>query len=713
MKFLGKKYILFGIILTFFYFSFLFGTMSHYGINWDEPLHFSRGFAYLHYFLTGKKDFSGLSQDKPHVGNPGYPDIKKALWEYNEKQKKLTSDLRASGYQYEGWTPEYFLKNDSGHPPLSDILAAATNYVFYRKLGIMDDLNSYHLFEILTGGLMLFVVYIFSAKYYGIFAGIISSLALFLYPLFFGEVHFNIKDPPEAAFYTLTIFAFFEGITRKSWKWILVSSISCGFALGTKFNIVFLPFIILPWLIAYVWGKFKFSKLITFVKKNKIFLFHLVFYPFIVFAIFFGTWPYLWEDPYNNLLSIVLYYKGIGTGQIYQSGHLLFGWNTYAAQWIFYTTPPVVLFLTLIGIIYSFLAFKKEKNKLSFLFAIWFIIPILRVSLPNTSIYGGVRQIMEFVPAMALLSGLGALMLKNFIVKIIVRSKVFVKSRFYIINALVMVFIIMLFAQAALNIIRLHPNENVYFNSFIGGLKGARERNISGWGNSYGNAYLQGVNWMNKNAPQDAKLALVSATLGNIPRPRLRTDISLYNNHWSGTERKGEYLMDMISQGWPLQGYQYEYLEAFLNPVYDENVDGVTIFKIWKNDAEHTKKGFLNEDNNVDIVSAGRDENNGFKIVLNKNIFLTKLDLYYDNSNCDPLKEGTVHISEDGVVWQRQADNAPILQVTTDIEPKDKRLVYFFAAKPAKYIIIYPDSKNSCIFNVGKVIISKLSDIAP
>ncbi|MDO8621174.1 MAG: glycosyltransferase family 39 protein [Candidatus Levybacteria bacterium] len=713
MKFLVRKYILLGIILTFSYFLILFSTMSDYGMNWDEPLHFSRGFAYLHYFLTGKKDFSGLSQDKPHVGNPGYPNIKKALQEYEEKQKKLTSNLKASGYQYEGWTPEYFLKNDSGHPPLSDILAAATNYVFYRKLGVMDDLNSYHLFEILTGGLMLFVVYIFSARYYGIFAGIVSSLSLFLYPLFFGEVHFNIKDPPEAAFYTLTIFAFFEGIIRRKWKWILASSISCGFALGTKFNIVFLPFIISPWFVAYVWGKFKFSKLIAFAKKNKTFLFHLVFYPFIVFAIFFSTWPYLWQDPFKNLLSVVLYYKGIGTGAIYQSGYLLFGWNTYAIQWIFYTTPPIVIFLSTIGIISSISLFKKEEKKTSFLFLIWFIFPILRVSVPGSSIYGGDRQIMEFLPAMALLSGLGALMLKNFIVKIIVQSKIFAKSRLYVINVSVMIFVIMLFMQAGLNIISLHPNENVYFNSFIGGLKGAKERNISGWGNSYGNAYLQGVDWMNSNAPQDAKLALISATLGNIPRPRLRTDISLYNNHWSGTARKGEYLMDMISQGWPLQGYQYEYLETFLNPVYDKKVDGVTIFKIWKNDAEHAKEGFLNEDSNVDIVSAGRDENNGLKIIVKNNILLTKLDLFYDNSECDLLKEGTVHISEDGIIWQRQADNVPILQVTTDIEPKDKRLVYFFAAKPAKFILIYPDSKNSCIFNVEKVIISKLSDITP
>ena len=52
----------------------------------------------------------------------------------------------------------YSIKNDGGHPPLSGEIASLFNYIFYQQLGI------------------------------------------------FGELHFNIKDPVETAFYTSTIF---------------------------------------------------------------------------------------------------------------------------------------------------------------------------------------------------------------------------------------------------------------------------------------------------------------------------------------------------------------------------------------------------------------------------------------------------------------------------------------------------------------------------
>jgi len=36
-------------------------VLKDYGFNWDEPLHFMRGQAYLHFLLTGEKDYSSLS----------------------------------------------------------------------------------------------------------------------------------------------------------------------------------------------------------------------------------------------------------------------------------------------------------------------------------------------------------------------------------------------------------------------------------------------------------------------------------------------------------------------------------------------------------------------------------------------------------------------------------------------------------------------------
>src|SRR3989344_7575822 len=56
------------------YFTLGFVTLTHYGINWDEPAHFYRGQTFLNFLLTGKKDFSSLPQfdGKSFVTDFGY-----------------------------------------------------------------------------------------------------------------------------------------------------------------------------------------------------------------------------------------------------------------------------------------------------------------------------------------------------------------------------------------------------------------------------------------------------------------------------------------------------------------------------------------------------------------------------------------------------------------------------------------------------------------
>ena len=40
-------------------------TLKDYGLNWDEPYHFAKGQAALHYMLTGKKTFLDLPAYTP------------------------------------------------------------------------------------------------------------------------------------------------------------------------------------------------------------------------------------------------------------------------------------------------------------------------------------------------------------------------------------------------------------------------------------------------------------------------------------------------------------------------------------------------------------------------------------------------------------------------------------------------------------------------
>lgn len=538
-------------------------TLNDYGINWDEPDHFMRGQAYLRYFLTGKRDYQGLPKLKSHYPKSDRIELPKDI-EYEDD-----SQFRRSLYQNDSYNLANFYQNDSGHPPLSDILAALTNYVFYQKLGILKDIEAYHLFEVFSGTILVLIVALLAQEAYGAFAGLIAGLSLILYPLFLGETHFNVKDPVETCFFGLTIYAFWKAIKHQSDKWMIASAIFCGMGLGTKFNIIFVPLIILLWLFARGIKK----------KLSKNPLMSLFFYPLIVFAIFFVSWPYLWQDPRGRLLETIHYYKEIGTQQNFQPlNFYIHGFNTYPFQAIIFTTPLVILFFAIIGIAASFFLFKKEKEKTSFLWLLWLIVPITRVTIPGTTIYGGVRQIMEYIPAMALLAGLGAKQMVTWLHGYMVK----LKKPFS--HLAIQLLILLVFVPITLKLIQIHPNEGLYFNPLINGLNGAKERNFPYWGLSLGNEYRQGIKWFNQNAPQEADLTLVNGVLSNIPRTWIRKDINFGDHYFSGSARKGEYIMEVVYQGWESVIPEKSAYLKNLNPIFELKAEEVPVLKIWQNE---------------------------------------------------------------------------------------------------------------------------------
>ncbi|OGH22645.1 MAG: hypothetical protein A3F31_05180 [Candidatus Levybacteria bacterium RIFCSPHIGHO2_12_FULL_38_12] len=217
--------------------------------------------------------------------------------------------------------------------------------------------------------------------------------------------------------------------------------------------------------------------------------------------------------------------------------------------------------------------------------------------MPNAGIYGGVRQIMEFVPAMAILAGIGA----RYIVTLLQGSIVLYKKQLNnkTIQQLspkttllaLQVLSILMFVPITLKLISIHPNENVYFNPLIGGLRGAKERNLPDWGTTLGSVNKQGVDWLNVYAEPDAKLTLIKGFTSNIPRTMLREDINFYDKYYSGNKMRGEYLMEVIDYRWneDILEEKRKYLQT-LKPLFEVKVDDTTILTIWKNDEKHSGK---------------------------------------------------------------------------------------------------------------------------
>jgi hypothetical protein len=435
---------------------------------------------------------------------------------------------------------------------------------------------------------------------------------------------------------------------------------------------------------------------LPFLKKSKnwfkkipvSYLVCLILSPIIVSIVFIYFWPFLWKDTINHFVEAVLYYKNIGTGSSTFPGYLLFGKiNSYPLVWILTTTPPWTIILFCLGILSLFIK-QKVNCKTRFLWLLWFAVPIIRVIVPGASIYGGVRQIMEYIPAMALLAGSGAKLILDFI-----------SPKFKKVTAFVL---IMFFIPQVVVLINIHPNQNVYFNSFIGGLSGAREKQIPFWGNSYGNVYWQLVKWINKNVEKEAKLALVQGTGINIPKIQLREDINFSNGHWSGIFKKGEYLMEMTFDT-RINPYPYvwEYVEKMLDPVYEVNVDGVSIGKIWKNDLEHTKIEYQKPETKISNYQYSID-GNFINVYFSNKVTLTRIFLHYLNNKSCKTSQAEVQSSLDGKVWTTEQDRIPVVHVTVDNLSIDTT-PFFFAGRDMKYLrVVVPDG-DSCFLNISKI----------
>lgn len=645
-------------------------TLPHYGINWDTVNHLPRGQAYLHYFLTGKQDYSDL----PKYFADWF-DLKQWYWQ-NPSSLFIDTNIpksdvpQRSMYQINGAPFSYFINHDGGHPPLSDIFSSIFNRILFGKLRLINDIDSYRVYGVFLSACLVGLLYYWLSKTYGRIAGFFASLSLSLYPLFWAESHFNTeKDIPETVFWSFFLYSVWKGVREKSPKWILLSGIFFGLALGTKFNILFSIFVIIPWvLFLLIFQKLKISEAL----KN-------TFWGIVAFliglALFIGSWPYLWTDTITKVSNILGFYKEIGAN----GANVV---NGYPIQWIIYTTPLIILALFSIGLVTALYRVIKKKDDLSLLFLLWLMVPILRVVAPGASFYGGVRQIMEYVPAMAIIAGLGAQAIYNKHCK-----------------GITVTVLLLAFLPITLKLISIHPNENVYFNPLIGGLTGAKKADLPYWGFSFGAPYRQGVEWLNNHAETGAHIAYAFELIPNFPRLWLRPDLLLHNNYRSGYLLQGEYAITLTYQGLEQRSYYEMYLNKFIKPVYQITIDGVAILKIWKNDKAHLKIPFIEENISNVVMSKDGDE---LIFDLGTVLNLSRLEIEYNKSNCSELTEGYVYTSQDKINWKKQPGTLPDdwRIAVLGKQPNNGSFIEPFVGYAAHFIKIQYKPADTCLKNV-------------
>jgi hypothetical protein len=250
----------------------------------------------------------------------------------------------------------------------------------------------------------------------------------------------------------------------------------------------------------------------------------LVIYTAFALAAVYATWPYLWPNPVGRMLESLRIMS-----QYPWPGEVLFDGALYASTDIPRTYLPVLLGVQLTepvwvlffaGLTVAIVGFVKQREyiELLTLTLIWFILPLTGFILTRAPLYDNFRQVFFILPPVFLIVG-------------VVFEKV--KGRIWQVALIGLILL-----PGLIGILRLHPYEYIYYNTFIGGERGAFRRfELDYWGTSYREA----ADWLNENAPPDANVWVDGPA--HLLDMYLREDLNMYSTYEPERAEQYEYVV--------------------------------------------------------------------------------------------------------------------------------------------------------------------------
>lgn len=511
-------------------------TLNQYGMTWDEGLgNFFFGERYLYYLKSFDPHYLDFQQDLPAMRQWSLP-----LFE---------SPYHARPHEF---------------PAFADIFSAASMHLFGYRLGWLDPVEAFHLFPVLLSAGFLLVFYHFFAARFGRFRALLALVFLGTYPRFWSDMHFNVKDVPEAVFYSLAIMGYWSWYERPGWKKALLAGALVGAALGIKANALFIPLTLLLG----VWPFYDPRQWPGMLRHLRQYFGHYLLMIAASLAVYIASWPYLYADP-RRLWN---YYHYIGLQGGRDGGP---GWKWQPIQITLATMNEVMLACFVIGLVAA-LAYAVRRRHFSWrLVLVWCLLPVARISLPHMVNFDGVRHFLEFLPAAALIAALGAAQIAAWIARRFPNRAAWVSGA-------VLALALLYSAWANLS---YHPFQYLYFNRLVGGMDGAAQVFGEDEATDYwASSYRKGMAWLSAHAEMGAAVYVpVAGWLPGLTRALyLRPDIRVLTRADAAQVAGADtpyYLMTIT------RPFYYDDLTRAVTqnqpPVYQIQVDGRAVLVIY------------------------------------------------------------------------------------------------------------------------------------
>jgi preprotein translocase subunit Sec61beta len=209
-------------------------------------------------------------------------------------------------------------------------------------------------------------------------------------------------------------------------------------------------------------------------------------YAGIALAVMLATWPYLWPNPLARLIE-----SWHVMSQYPWTGRVFFDGQYYASQNLPRSYLPVLLAIQITEPVWPLfflsLALLWRTKYLLIAALLWFVLPLTALIVSRSPLYDNFRQVIFILPPVFFICGMGVDWLFQRLSQPIVRG--------VIVAALVL--------PGIIAGIQLHPFEYIYYNSFVGGVRGVQGRfELDYWATSYRAA----MNYVNSAAPANGKI---------------------------------------------------------------------------------------------------------------------------------------------------------------------------------------------------------------
>jgi hypothetical protein len=403
-----------------------------YGFSWDEPLFYDYGNA-LGYAYS------------PHEWLSGHFDV--------------DNSYGASGDDHKTRGPAYLL------------LAREPVYGL-QALGI-DQASAWHLVNFLFFQLGVYFLYRLSTRWMKPSAALAAAALFSWQPMLWGHAFINPKDIPFLSFFVASICLGFEMVDRLTGKnkpgisTIVLPAIFLGLTTSIRVLGPLAGLLIFIYFVFIIFGNKE-------LRGSPFPWLAFLGYGALALLIMFITWPYLWESPITRFIDVFRFMSDNPTnlsvlfgGEIYPASELPRRYLPFLLGTTF--TEPVWL-LFLLGVISGYWKLlhdrtaKRASNLLTASLTLsWFVIMVLYVIIRKPAMYDGIRHFLFILPPIFIFSGFTFEIIFDFISAHVTHSP----------NWLYAGIIFLILLPGILGIVRLHPYEYTYYNSFIGGTGGA------------------------------------------------------------------------------------------------------------------------------------------------------------------------------------------------------------------------------------------------